>query len=122
MIELAADVVSWAFILAGSAGIVVSALGLVRLPDFYTRLHAGGVTDTLGAELMIIGLAIQSGFSLITVKLFIIGLFLFFTGPTATHATANAAWVAGLKPRLAERHDEPPKQPAPDDRPGGDSQ
>jgi multicomponent Na+:H+ antiporter subunit G len=117
MIELAADIVSWAFILAGSAGIVVAAFGLVRLPDFYTRLHAGGVTDTLGAELMIIGLAIQSGFSLITVKLFIIGLFLFFTGPTATHATANAAWVAGLKPRLAERHEDPPKQPSGGDGP-----
>jgi multicomponent Na+:H+ antiporter subunit G len=117
MIELAADIVSWAFILAGSAGIVVAAFGLVRLPDFYTRLHAGGVTDTLGAELMIIGLAIQSGFSLITVKLFIIGLFLFFTGPTATHATANAAWVAGLKPRLAERHEDPPKQPLGGDGP-----
>lgn len=116
MIELAADALSWLFILAGSASLVVAALGLVRLPDFYTRLHAAGVTDTLGAEMIIIGLAIQSGFTLITVKLFIIGLFLFFTGPTATHATANAAWVAGLKPRLAALHDEPPKQPS-----GGDS-
>ena len=112
MIALAADIVSWAFILAGSSGIVIAALGLVRLPDFYTRLHAGGVTDTFGAELLIIGLAIQSGFTLVTVKLLIIGLFLFFTGPTATHATANAAWVAGLKPRLAERRDDAPKQPA----------
>jgi multicomponent Na+:H+ antiporter subunit G len=56
--------------------------------------------------LIIIGLAIQSGFSLVTVKLIIIGLFLLFTGPTATHAAANAAWVAGLKPQLAERPDE----------------
>jgi multicomponent Na+:H+ antiporter subunit G len=122
MIGLAADIVSWAFILGGSAALVIAAFGLVRLPDFYTRLHAGGVTDTLGAELLIIGLAIQSGLTLTTVKLVIIGMFLFFTGPTATHATANAAWVAGLKPRLAERHDEPPRQPTPDGRPGGDSQ
>ncbi|HUE45790.1 MAG TPA: monovalent cation/H(+) antiporter subunit G [Aestuariivirgaceae bacterium] len=121
MIELVADIVSWAFILAGSAGIVIAALGLVRLPDFYTRLHAGGVTDTFGAELLIIGLAIQSGFTLITVKLLIIGLFLFFTGPTATHATANAAWVAGLKPRLAERQDDAPKQPTSNGRRGGES-
>ena len=120
ILQLAADILSWFFILAGSAGIVVAALGLVRLPDFYTRLHAGGVTDTLGAELIIIGMAIHAGFTLITLKLVIIGLFLFFTGPTATHATANAAWVAGLKPRLAERHDEPPRQPTPDARPGGD--
>jgi multicomponent Na+:H+ antiporter subunit G len=106
ILQMAADIASWFFIIAGSAGIVVAAFGLVRLPDFYTRLHAGGVTDTLGAEMIIIGMAIQAGFSLLTVKLFIIGLFLFFTGPTATHATANAAWVAGLKPRLAERPDE----------------
>ena len=121
MIELAVDIVSWAFILAGSTGIVIAALGLVRLPDFYTRLHAGGVTDTFGAELLIIGLAIQSGFTLITVKLLIIGLFLFFTGPTATHATANAAWVAGLKPRLAERHDDAPTQPTSNGRRDGES-
>ena len=100
ILQLAADIASWAFIVAGSAGIVVAALGLLRLPDFYTRLHAGGVTDTFGAELIIIGLAIQAGFSLLAVKLFIIGLFLFFTGPTATHAAANAAWVAGLRPNL----------------------
>ena len=116
ILQLAADLASWFFIAAGSAGIVIAAFGLVRLPDFYTRLHAGGVTDTLGAEMIIIGMAIQSGFTLLTVKLFIIGLFLFFTGPTATHATANAAWVAGLKPRLAERHDEPPRQPTREDR------
>jgi len=121
ILQLAADILSWLFILAGSAGIVISSLGLLRLPDFYTRLHAGGVIDTFGAELLIIGMAIQAGFSLLTAKLFIVGLFLFFTGPTATHATANAAWVAGLKPRLAERHDEPPTQPTPDAGPGGDS-
>jgi len=107
ILQTAADIASWIFIVSGSAGIVISALGLLRLPDFYTRLHAGGVTDTFGAELIIIGMAIQAGFTLLTVKLVIIGLFLFFTGPTATHATANAAWVAGLKPRLADNSDEP---------------
>jgi multicomponent Na+:H+ antiporter subunit G len=107
MIETAADIASWLFIVAGSASIVISAVGLLRLPDFYTRLHAGGVTDTFGAELLIIGMAIQAGFTLLTAKLLIIGLFLFFTGPTTTHATANAAWVAGLKPRLADDPDEP---------------
>ena len=105
ILQLAADITSSLFILAGSVGLVISALGLLRLPDFYTRLHAGGVTDTFGAELLIIGLAIQAGFSLLTVKLFIIGLFLFFTGPTATHAAANAAWVAGLRPELDKPSD-----------------
>jgi multicomponent Na+:H+ antiporter subunit G len=114
ILQLAADILSWFFIIAGSAGIVIAAFGLVRLPDFYTRLHAGGVTDTLGAEMILIGLAIQSGFTLVTVKLMIIGMFLIFTGPTATHATANAAWVAGLKPRLAERSDEPTPETSPE--------
>jgi multicomponent Na+:H+ antiporter subunit G len=114
ILQMAADILSWFFIIAGSAGIVIAAFGLVRLPDFYTRLHAGGVTDTLGAEMILIGLAIQSGFTLVTVKLMIIGMFLIFTGPTATHATANAAWVAGLKPRLAERPDEPSLEPSPE--------
>ena len=103
ILQTAADIASWLFILAGSAGIVISAVGVLRMPDFYTRLHAAGVTDTFGAELLIVGLAIQAGFTLLTVKLFIIGLFLFFTGPTATHATANAAWVAGLRPEVAGR-------------------
>jgi multicomponent Na+:H+ antiporter subunit G len=107
VVEVAADLASWLFIHAGSASVVISAAGLLRLPDFYTRLHAGGVTDTFGAELLIIGLAIHAGFTLLTVKLMIIGLFLFFTGPTATHAAANAAWVAGLKPRLADKPREP---------------
>lgn len=106
ILHVVVEVASWFFILTGSAGVVISTFGLVRLPDFYTRVHAGGVTDTMGAVLIIIGLAIQSGFSLIAVKLIIIGVFLLFTGPTATHAAANAAWVAGLKPQLAERPDE----------------
>lgn len=109
ILQLAADIASWLFIVAGSAGLVISGLGLLRLPDFYTRLHASGVTDTFGAELLIVGMAIQAGFTLLAVKLVIIGLFLFFTGPAATHAAANAAWVAGLKPHLAE----PPDQDKP---------
>jgi multicomponent Na+:H+ antiporter subunit G len=106
ILDVLANVASWFFILAGSAGIIISTFGLVRLPDFYTRVHAGGVTDTMGAVLMIIGMAIQGGFTLVTVKLVIIAMFLLFTGPTATHAAANAAWVAGLKPEITELPDE----------------
>ena len=106
ILDVLVDVASWFFILAGSAGIIISTFGLVRLPDFYTRVHAGGVTDTMGAVLLIIGMAIHSGFTLVTVKLAIIAMFLLYTGPTATHAAANAAWVAGLKPQLTERPDE----------------
>lgn len=101
MIEMLVDAVSWAFLAVGSFLVVVGALGLVRMPDFYTRLHAAGVTDTLGTDLVLTGMMLQAGFSLVTVKLFLIGAFLFFTSPTSTHAIANAALIAGLKPRIA---------------------
>ena len=83
------------FVLAGT-------LGVLRLPDFYTRLHAAGMTDTLGAELILIGLIIQSGFTLLSLKLLIVAFFLFVTSPTATHAVAHAAYTAGLKPKLGK--------------------
>lgn len=100
-LALIADVASWILIVTGSVSLIIATFGLVRLPDFYTRTHAAGVTDTIGAELVIFGLVLQAGFSLISVKLLLIGLFLFFTSPTATHAVTNAAFTAGLKPRLA---------------------
>jgi multicomponent Na+:H+ antiporter subunit G len=86
--------------MAGSLLMVVGALGLIRMPDFYTRMHAAGITDTLGADLILLGLMVQAGFSLVTVKLLLIGAFLFFTSPTSTHAIANAALTAGLKPQV----------------------
>jgi multicomponent Na+:H+ antiporter subunit G len=102
MSALIIDAVSWALLASGSFLVVVGALGLIRMPDFYTRMHAAGITDTLGADLILAGLMVQAGFSLVTVKLVLIGAFLFFTSPTSTHAIANAALTAGLKPRLAE--------------------
>lgn len=82
------------FVLAG-------AIGVIRLPDFYTRMHAAGLTDTLGAELVILGLILQAGDWQTMAKLGLVALLLFLTSPTATHAVANAAHRAGLKPDLA---------------------
>ncbi len=96
------DGVSWGLLAAGASLVVVGALGLIRMPDFYTRMHAAGITDTLGADLILLGLMVQAGFTLVSVKLFLIGVFLFFTSPTSTHAIANAAFTAGLKPRVVE--------------------
>ena len=89
-------------VLIGAAFTLIGGIGVVRLPDFFTRIHAGGVTDTLGAGLILTGLGIQAGASPITVKLLLILLFLWLTSPTATHALANAALEAGLKPKLDE--------------------
>ena len=99
------DVLSWIFLLAGGAFCVVGALGLVRMPDFYTRVHAAGITDTAGAGLMLLGMMLQAGLSLIAVKLVMIGLLIFFTSPTATHALAKAARERGLEPLLAPGED-----------------
>ncbi len=102
MIALLIDILSWALILAGSAFVIIGAIGIVRMPDLYTRMHAASVTDTLGAGLLLIGLMLQAGFSLVTLKLlFLLALF-FFTGPTATHALAQAAMHEGVVPKLSE--------------------
>jgi multicomponent Na+:H+ antiporter subunit G len=99
-IALTQTIVSAAFMLTGAGLVLAGAIGVIRLPDFYTRLHAAGVTDTLGAELIIFGLIIQSGFTLVSVKLVLLGLIVFLTSPTSTHAVANAAYRSGLKPLL----------------------
>ncbi len=101
MVDLGLDILIGAFLITGTVLVLIGTLGLIRLPDFYTRLHAAGVTDTMGVELMLIAMMIQSGFSLVTMKLIFIALFLFFTSPTSTHAIANAAWTAGLKSKGA---------------------
>jgi len=99
--SLAIDILSWCLLVAGGAFCAIGALGLVRMPDFYTRVHAAGITDTMGAGLMLAGMILQAGFTLIAVKLLMIGLLLLFTSPTATHALVKAALARGLKPLLA---------------------
>ncbi len=94
------DIASMISILIGLFFVLGGTLGVLRLPDFFTRMHAAGMTDTLGAELILLGLIIQAGFSLMSVKLLLVAIFLFITSPTATHAVASAAHQAGLKPLL----------------------
>ncbi len=92
------DVLSWVFIVAGLFFIVVGGIGLIRLPDVYTRLHAAGMTDTMGAGLLLIGLSFQAGLTLVTVRLLMIWAFLLFTSPIATHALARAALHGKVEP------------------------
>ena len=99
--NLVVDIISWALILSGGFFTIVGALGIWRFPDFWARLHAASVADSGGMILLIAGMCMQAGFTLITVKLIIIGIFLFITGPTATHAVANAALVSGRRPKEA---------------------
>ncbi len=100
MWEAIRPVLAGLILLSGGVIVLIGASGVLRLPDFYTRLHAAGVTDTLGSLLVLFGLILLSGFTLLSVKLALVGLFLLLTSPAATHAVANAAHKAGLKPRL----------------------
>ena len=104
----AIDIASWILLVAGGLFCIVGAVGLLRMPDFYTRVHAASVTDTLGAGLILLGLILQAGWTLVAVKLVMIGLLIFFTSPAATHALARAALGRGLKP-LLDRGEEPSK-------------
>ena len=94
---------SWACLLLGSAFCIIGGIGLIRLPDFYSRIHGGGITDTLGAGLVMLGLMLQAGWSLVTVKLVLIMLVLLLTSPVASHASARAARHSGLEPASARR-------------------
>ena len=92
------NLLCWALIISGSFFVIVGAFGTYRFPDFWSRLHAASITDSAGVILLLIGMGVYSGLTLITFKLLVIGLFLFITGPTSTHAVANAALVSGLRP------------------------
>jgi multicomponent Na+:H+ antiporter subunit G len=111
-------IVSWSCLLTGSFFSVVGGIGIIRMPDFYSRLHAGGITDTMGAGLVMVGLMFQSisnglfaGFQaepwLVTVKLVMILFFLLMISPTSCHALAQAALTHDVKPLLAKKEEGP---------------
>ena len=100
MVSLIADILSWILIIIGSVSMLIGGLGVLRLPDVYTRMHAASITDTLGAGALLLGLTIQAGFTLIAVKLLLILVFLFFTSPTSSFALAHAALSSGVEPEL----------------------
>lgn len=101
------DGASWVCLVAGGFFCIVGAVGMVRMPDFYTRMHAASVVDTVGAGLILLGLMLQAGLTLVAVKLGVVALLILVASPTASHALARAATVRGLQPLLAP---EPPPQ------------
>ena len=96
----ALDILSWGLLVVGGLFCIVGAVGMLRMPDFYTRMHAASVIETLGGGLILLGLMLQAGLTLVAVKLMIVALLIFFASPTATHALARAAMARGLKPLL----------------------
>jgi len=93
------------FISLGAFFMLVGSIGLIRLPDFYSRTHATSNSDALGVILIILGLIIFEGFNLNSAKLLIILAFVALTNPTAAHALARAAYLFRLKPRLGKAKD-----------------
>lgn len=112
MIDLALDIASWVLLSLGGAFVLIGGLGALRLPGFYTRIHAASLTDSMATLLVFSGIMLQAGLSLATLKLLAIMLFLLMTGPTATYALANAALMSGLKPDA---------EPLPEQPRGGDA-
>ncbi len=104
------DLLSWFLILLGGAFGIIGGIGLLRLPDFFSRIHAASVTDSMCAPCIIGGLMLQSGLTLVTVKLAFLVIFLFLTSPTASHALAKAALHGGLHP--GEEHPSARGKPA----------
>ena len=98
---MVADIASWMLLAAGGLSCIVGGVGLLRMPDFYMRVHAASLCDNVGALLVLAGLALQSGLSLVTVKLFVVAALILMTSPVATHALVRAALGRGLAPRLA---------------------
>ena len=99
---LLVDIASGILIAAGCFFILVGALGLVRMPDVYTRAHSTSVIDTVGAGFLIIGLMLQAGWSLVALKLLFVLAISFFTLPVIAHALARAALHENIAPKLTE--------------------
>ncbi len=103
------DVLSLVMLSSGAIFCLIAGIGLNRMPDFYARIHAAGIADTLGATLILVGLLLQcdpphlfSGHpDLVGIKLVMVLGFLWLTSPTSTHALAQSAYAHGLEPILA---------------------
>jgi multicomponent Na+:H+ antiporter subunit G len=107
---MALDILSWVLLTLGGISVLIGGIGALRMPDLYTRMHAASVTDSLGSILVLTGIMLQAGFSLATIKLAAILLFLLLTSPTASNALASAALLAGTRP-FAEINDDSEKTP-----------
>jgi multicomponent Na+:H+ antiporter subunit G len=93
---LAIDIISTIFLAAGALFMITGTAGLLKFPDFYTRMHATGKCDTLGQVLVILGCMIYEGFTFISIKLLLVAAFYLLVGPASTHALMKAGYVTGV--------------------------
>lgn len=106
--QIAADVLSGCFLLGGGIFLFISGVGVLRMPDLFTRIHAAGIAETMGAGMVLVGLMLQGGFSLATVKLLIILGFLWFSSPVSSYALARATLAGGQEPYWVDDLEVPP--------------
>ncbi len=85
-------------IIAGFIFMLLGSIGIIRLPDFYTRTHAASMVDTVGIILVLLGVALFEGFTTTSLKVVLTSIFLAMTNPVAAHALARAAYLKGLEP------------------------
>lgn len=102
MIEIQ-SVISIVLVIAGIAFILLGSIGILRLPDFYSRIHAVSTSDTIGLILVILGMIAYQGFTQSSLKLLLILLFISLSNPIGSHALARAAFKKGLKPFINEK-------------------
>jgi multicomponent Na+:H+ antiporter subunit G len=93
-------ILSGVLIITGALAIIIGLLGVFRMPDFFTRLHAASIIDTMGTMLILLGLMLYSGVNLVSIKLLLIMIFILITTPAAAHALAKSALHGGLEPML----------------------
>ncbi|MBU6319162.1 MAG: monovalent cation/H(+) antiporter subunit G [Alphaproteobacteria bacterium] len=107
------EAIAWigsAFIIAAVGLSIAGAVGVLRFPDVYTRIHAASITDTGAASLMTLGMLLMAGLSPAAIKLCIVWLFIMLTSPAAAHALAGAAFGSGHRPILGD-----PRRPSEDE-------
>lgn len=115
MTDTLVTILGGALIAAGLFFMAVAAIGFVRLPDLFSRLHVTGILDTLGAPLVLIGVAVWMGFSLTAGKILLAIIFLYLTSPLVGHLLSRAAIESGHRPEVVEDQTEP------DDAAGGEA-
>ena len=93
------DIASWLFLIAGGAFLLIGGIGALRFSDLYSRIHAASLTDSIGTLLVLLGILLQAGWTLAGAKIGAILIFMLLTGPTASYALANAAFLSGLRPK-----------------------
>ena len=101
MIEILQSVAGL-IVVIGTVIIIIGLIGVFRMPDFFTRLHAASVVDTMGTMLISVGLMLYAGLNLISIKLLLIMMFILITTPAAAHALAKSALHGNLRPLLDE--------------------